>query len=100
MAEADPKAMQDFDAAYNLKQIVEDSSAFRRALNDIIIEAVKTHSTVMSALTASVQSNQDLRDKLAAKWLEVGPVESASVSTLLQQAIKAAQTTPPPTGGT
>ncbi len=98
MPEADPKAAEDTSATMNIKEQVDDGTAFRRALNDIMIQSVSAHQAVMTAITQAVQSNQDMRDKLVLKLLETGPVEAASIAAVLQQAIKAAQTTPPQTG--
>lgn len=97
MPAPDPSQMEQFLETANLKQMSDDGTAFRRVLNDMLVESLKAHQTVMAALTASVASNQDLRDKFALRWLETGPVEAASVATILQQAIKAAQSTPPET---
>jgi len=99
MPAPDPQNTEQFAEAYEIKQLVDDTSHFRRALNDILVESVKVHQTIMQTLAQSAAANQDLRDKFAAKWLEIGPSEAASITALLQQAIKAAQTTPPPTTG-
>ena len=97
MTAPDPAAMAEFLESANLKQLFDDSTAFRRALNDVLVDSVNAHHAVMTTISQSVASNQDLRDKFAAKWLETGPVEAASVGGILQMALKAAQTTPPPT---
>jgi len=99
MPASDPLQSQPLPEAIQHKQIYDDSAAFRRALNDLLVESVRAHSALMQIIMNQAASNADLRDKMAAKWLEVGPIEAASTSSALQMAIKAAQTTPPPTAG-
>lgn len=98
MPAPNPADTEQFAESFNIKQLVDDSSDFRKTLNDIMVESVKTHQAVMSTISQSVASNQDMREKLIMKLLETGPVESASISTLLQQALKAAQSSQPETG--
>lgn len=99
MADVDPSKTEQAAEALNIKQQVDDATAFRQALTNILLESVKTHHAVMSSLSAAVGSNQDLRDKLALKWLEIGPEQAASIVPLLQQALKGAQSSQPETGG-
>lgn len=97
MAEADPLSMQKQVEVTNIKALGELTTQLVAAFNTITIGASQNFTTTMDALNKQMLHNLDFSNKIVAARLELDPMEAASATAILQQAIKAAQTTPPPT---
>lgn len=97
MPEADPKSMQSEIEVTNLKAMGELSQQLIAAFNAITIGATQNYTATMDALNKQMVSNLDFANKIMGTRLEIDPVEAAATSVILQQAAKAAQSTPPVT---
>lgn len=97
MAEPDPKEMQQQIEVGNLKALGEFSNQLVAAFNAITIGASQNFTATMDAMNKQLTSNLDFANKIMGTRLEVDPIEAAATAVVLQQAAKAAQTTPPVT---
>jgi len=97
MAAPDPLEMQQQIEATNLKALGELTNQLVAAFNAITIGASQNFTATMDSLNKQMLHNLDFANKTVATRLEIDPLEAASAAAILQQAIKAAQTTPPPT---
>ncbi len=97
MPEANPASMQAQIETTNLKAMGEFTNQLVAAFNTIVIGASQNFTATMDALNKQMLHNLDFANKTIATRLEIDPLEAASAAAILQQAIKAAQTTPPPT---
>lgn len=97
MPAADPFDQQQQTEVTDLKALAEFTNQLVAAFNTITIGASQNFSTTMDALNKQMVANLDFANKVMTTRLEVDPVEAAATSVILQQAAKAAQTTPPPT---
>lgn len=99
MPAPDPLEMQQQIEVSNLKALGEMTNQLVAAFNGITISASQNFSATMDALNKQLVSNLDFANKIMGTRLEIDPVEAAATSVILQQAAKAAQTTPPITSG-
>lgn len=97
MSEADPLSMQHQVETTNIKALGELTNQLVAAFNSITIGASQNFTATMDALNKQMLHNLDFANKTIGTRLEIDPLEAASAAAILQQAIKAAQTTPPPT---
>jgi hypothetical protein len=97
MAQADPAAQQDATAVLNLKAIGDVALNVANAFAAISQGATQNYMATMDALNKSMVNNLDFAAKVMATRLEVDPIEASAAAILMQQGVKAAQTTPPPT---
>lgn len=97
MAEADPLSMQKQVEVTNIKAMGELTTQLTAAFNQITIASTQNYTATMDALNKQMVSNLDFANKIMGTRLEIDPVEAAATSVILQQAAKAAQTTPPVT---
>lgn len=97
MPAADPLEMQAQIEVTNLKALGELTNQLVAAFNSITIASSQNFSATMDALNKQLVSNLDFANKVMGTRLEIDPVEAAATSVILQQAAKAAQTTPPVT---
>lgn len=97
MTEADPLSMQKQIEVTNIKGMGEFSAQLVAAFNQITISATQNYSATMDALNKQMVANLDFANKIMGTRLEIDPVEAAATSVILQQAAKAAQSTPPVT---
>jgi len=81
----------------NIKAMGEFSQQLVAGFNGITIAAGQNFAATMDALNKQMVNNLDFANKVMGTRLEVDPIEAAATSVLLQQAAKAAQTTPPVT---
>lgn len=98
MPEANPESMQSQVEVTNLKAMGELTTQLLAAFNQITIGASENYTATMDALNKQMVSNLDFANKIMNTRLEVDPVEAAATTAILQQAAKAAQSTPPETG--
>lgn len=94
---ANPADMQKQIEVTNLKAMGEFTNQLVAAFNAITISSTQNYTATMDALNKQLVSNLDFANKVMGTRLEIDPVEAASVMSILQAAIKAAQTTPPVT---
>lgn len=94
----DPREMQQQVEVSNLKALGELTTQLVAAFNSITIGASQNYMATMDALNKQMAANLDFANKVIATRLEIDPLEAAAATALLQQAIKAAQTTLPETG--
>ncbi|MBA7689386.1 hypothetical protein ES703_97892 [subsurface metagenome] len=97
MPAADPLEMQAQIEVTNLKAMGEMTNQLVAAFNAITISSTQNYTATMDALNKQLISNLDFANKVINTRLEIDPVEAAATSVILQQAAKAAQTTPPVT---
>lgn len=97
MPQANPESMQASIEVENLKAMGEFTQQLVAAFNSITIGASQNYTATMDALNKQMVSNLDFANKIMGTRLEIDPVEAAATSVILQQAAKAAQTTPPAT---
>lgn len=97
MAAADPFDAQQAVQVQNIKAMGELTNALVAGFNSITISSSQNYAATMDALNKQLVSNLDFANKIMNTRLEVDPVEAASTTAILQQAAKAAQTTPPVT---
>lgn len=97
MPAPDPLEMQQQVEVTNLKFLGEMTNQLVAAYNNITINTSQNFSATMDALNKQLVSNLDFANKIMGTRLEIDPVEAAATSVILQQAAKAAQTTPPVT---
>lgn len=97
MAQPDPLEMQQQIEVTNLKAMGELTTQLTAAFNAITIASTQNYTATMDALNKQLVSNLDFANKIMGTRLEIDPVEAAATSVILQQAAKAAQTTPPVT---
>lgn len=97
MSPPDPLEMQQQVEVTNLKAMGELTTQLTAAFNGITIAATQNYTATMDALNKQMANNLDFANKVMATRLEIDPVEAAATSVILQQAAKAAQTTPPVT---
>ena len=97
MADADPKAMQEQIQVTNLKALGEFTNNLVAGMGNVTLQASQNYATTMDALNKQMVSNLDFANKIMGTRLEIDPIEAAATSVILQQAAKAAQTTPPVT---
>jgi hypothetical protein len=100
MAAPDPLEMQQQIEVSNLKALSEFTNNLVAGFGAITKESSQNFAATMDALNKQLVSNLDFANKVMSTRLEVDPVEAAATSVILQQAAKAAQTTPPVTPGT
>jgi len=81
----------------NLKALSEFTNQLVAAFNQITIGSTQNYTATMDALNKQMTANLDFANKVMATRLEIDPVEAAATSVILQQAAKAAQSTPPVT---
>lgn len=81
-----------------MKALGELTNQLIAGFNAITIGSTQNYTATMDALNKQLVSNLDFANKVMGTRLEVDPVEAAATSVILQQAAKAAQTTPPITG--
>lgn len=97
MPAPDPLEQQQQVEVTNLKAMGELTTQLTAAFNAITISATQNYTATMDALNKQMLSNLDFANKIMGTRLEIDPVEAAATSVILQQAAKAAQTTPPVT---
>lgn len=97
MPSADPMDAQQCVQVQNLKAMGEMTNQLVAAFNAITIASTQNYTATMDALNKQMTSNLDFANKIMGTRLEIDPVEAAAVTSILQQAVKAAQTTPPVT---
>lgn len=97
MAEANPASMQAQIEVTNLKALGEFTNQLIAGFNTITLNASQNFTATMDAMNKQLVSNLDFANKIMRTRLEIDPVEAAATSVILQQAAKAAQTTPPVT---
>lgn len=97
MSAPDPLEMQQQIETSNLKAMGEFTNQLVAAFNAITIGASQNFTATMDSLNKQLVSNLDFANKIMNTRLEVDPIEAASSAAILQQAAKAAQTTPPVT---
>lgn len=97
MSEADPLSQQKQVEVVNIKAMGELTTQLTAAFNAITIGATQNYTATMDALNKQMVANLDFANKIMGTRLEIDPVEAAATSVILQQAAKAAQTTPPVT---
>ena len=97
MAEANPASMQAQIEVTNLKALGEFTNQLIAGFNTITLNASQNFTATMDAMNKQLVSNLDFANKIMGTRLEIDPVEAAATSVILQQAAKAAQTTPPVT---
>ena len=95
MAAPNPEEMQQQIEVTNLKAMGDQALNLTAAFSTITIAASQNYAATMDALNKQLVSNLDFANKIMNTRLEIDPVEAAATSVVLQQAAKAAQTTPP-----
>lgn len=98
MAAPNPEEMQQEIEVVNLKAMGQLTTQLVASFNAITVGASQNFTATMDALNKQMAANLDFANKVINTRLEIDPLEAASSAAILQQAIKAAQTTPPPTG--
>ena len=94
----DPYEVQQSVEVVNIKAMGELTTQLVASFNSITVGASQNFMATMDAMNKSMLANLDFSNKVLAKQLELDPTEAASAAAILQQAIKAAQTTSPETG--
>jgi len=97
MAAPDPLEMQQQVEVSNIKALGEFTNNLVTGMGNVTLQAAQNFSLTMDALNKQLVSNLDFANKIMGTRLEVDPVEAAATSVVLQQAAKAAQSTPPVT---
>ncbi len=97
MPEANPESMQAQVEVTNLKALGELTTQLIAAYNTITINSSQNFTATMDMVNKQLVTNLDFCNKVMGARLEIDPLEAASVAAILQQAAKAAQTTPPVT---
>lgn len=97
MAPANPESMQSQVEVTNIKAMGELTNQLVASFNAITVGAAQNYTATMDALNKQMVANLDFANKIMGTRLEIDPVEAAATSVILQQAAKAAQTTPPVT---
>lgn len=97
MPAPDPLEMQQQVEVTNLKALSEFTNQLLAGMNTIVLASSQNYTATMDALNKQLVSNLDFANKVMGTRLEIDPVEAAATSVILQQAAKAAQTTPPVT---
>ena len=97
MPAPDPLEQQQQVEVTNIKAMGELTAQLVAAFNSITIGASQNYTATMDALNKQMVANLDFANKIMGTRLEIDPVEAAATSVILQQAAKAAQTTPPVT---
>lgn len=97
MPAPDPLEQQQQVEVTNLKAMGELTTQLTAAFNSITIGATQNYTATMDALNKQMVANLDFANKIMGTRLEIDPVEAAATSVILQQAAKAAQSTPPVT---
>lgn len=97
MPQADPLEMQAAVEVTNLKALAEFTNNLVTGMGNVTLQASQNYALTMDALNKQLVSNLDFANKIMGTRLEIDPVEAAATSVILQQAAKAAQTTPPVT---
>lgn len=97
MAAPDPLEMQQQVEVSNIKALGEFTNNLVAGMGNITLQASQNYAATMDALNKQLVSNLDFANKIMGTRLEIDPVEAAATSVILQQAAKAAQTTPPVT---
>lgn len=95
MAAADPFDAQQTLQVQNLKAMGEFTNQLVSGFNAITLASTQNYTATMDALNKQLVSNLDFANKVMGTRLEVDPVEAAATATILQQAAKMAQSTPP-----
>lgn len=97
MSAPDPLEQQQQVEVVNIKAMGELTTQLTAAFNAITVTATQNYTATMTALNNQMVANLDFANKVINTRLEIDPVEAAATSVILQQAAKAAQTTPPVT---
>ena len=97
MPAPDPLEAQQSIEVQNLKALGEFTNSLVAGMGNVTLQASQNFAATMDALNKQMVSNLDFANKIMGTRLEIDPVEAAATSVILQQAAKAAQTTPPVT---
>jgi len=97
MAAPDTLEAQQCIQVQNLKAMGEFTNQLVSGMNAIAIASAQNYTATMDALNKQMVANLDFANKIMGTRLEIDPVEAAATSVILQQAAKAAQSTPPVT---
>lgn len=97
MPAPDPLEAQQSVEVQNLKAMGEFTNNLVSGMGNVTLQASQNFAATMDALNKQLVSNLDFANKIMGTRLEIDPVEAAATSVILQQAAKAAQSTPPVT---
>lgn len=98
MAANDPLESQAATEVAHQTAAVQISTGMIASMSQVTARAAENFSATMDALNKQMLANLDFANKIQSQRLELDPVQAAASAAVLQQAVKASQTTPPETG--